>query len=91
MSSTKCHHLLKLYIFILSSLAVDFLALCLLPHGHMMAAMIPCIISVFKTETRGERMEPDACVPVDGKEQTFSESPYFMSFTKNECHDHGDF
>ena len=36
-------------------------------------------------------MEPDACVPVDGKEQTFSESPYFMSFTKNECHDHGDF
>ena len=57
----------------------------------MMAAMIPCIISVFKTETRGERMEPDACVPVDGKEQTFSESPYFMSFTKNECHDHGDF
>lgn len=33
-------------------------------------------------------MGPDAHVPVDSKEQTFSEFPYFMSFTKNECHGH---
>ena len=40
---------------------------------------------------KGEKNGTNAHAPVDSKEQTFSESPYFMSLTKNECRGHETF